>query len=130
LKTIAKKSNQYAAKKRRFKALCQDLLRHETMEHKVWYPNFKNNKKIKSEVKHLLSEEKHAEMAIKKFKTIKTPKEWDTHFAKFKKAVENHAREEEKKLFPNVRKILDKLELMEIGKQMQRFKAKYKKKKI
>lgn len=130
LKTIAKKSSQYTTKKRKFKMLCQDLIRHEKMEHKVWYPVFKNNKKLKTEVKHLLIEEKHAEKAIKKINKIKTPEEWEAHFAKFKKAVEQHANEEESKLFPNVKKILDKLELEEIGKQMKKFKSKYKKKKL
>ena len=100
------------------------------MEQKIWYPHFKKSKKIKSEVKHLLSEEKHAEKEIKKFKIIKTEEEWNEKFSKFKKAVEQHADEEEHKLFPNVKVILNKDELQEIGKQMRKFKSKFKKKSL
>ena len=97
LKTISK-SRRYTTKKTRFKVLCRDLIRHESMEQKIWYPHFKKSKKIKSEVKHLLSEEKHAEKEIKKFKIIKTEEEWNEKFSKFKKAVEQHADEEEHEL--------------------------------
>ena len=126
---IGKKSHRYTTKKAMFNALSRYLLRHETMEQTVWYPNFKNSKKIKNEVKHLLSEENHAEKVIKKLKTIKDEIEWEKSFTKFKKAVEQHAQEEEKKLFPNVRDILDKTELEQIGKKMWAFKRKYNKSK-
>lgn len=129
LKEISKKTRRYNTKKSLFKILCNDLLRHESMEQKIWYPNFKKSKKIKSEVKHLLTEEKHAEKEIKKFKLIKTEEEWDQHFSKFKKAVEHHAYEEEHKLFPNVKEILNNEELDSIGLKMRQFKSKYNKKK-
>jgi len=129
LKAITKKSHRYETKKKMFKTLCTDLLRHESMEQKVWYPNFKKSRKIKTEVKHLLSEEKHAEKVIRKFKVIKTEEEWDKLFSKFKKAVEHHAHEEEHKLFPNVKEILDEEELKVIGGEMRKFKNKYNKKK-
>lgn len=128
---IVKKSHRFSTKQKMFKALCQDLLQHETMEQKVWYPNFKNDRKIKAEVRHLIHEEKSAEhtmKAIKSFKNIKTEKEWDTKLVKFKTAVEKHASEEEKKLFPNVAKILDEKELELIGKKLRQYKIKHKKK--
>ena len=126
---ISKKNHQYATRKKQLANLCQDLIRHEMMEHRVWYPAFKNNKKIKSEVRHLLSEEKHAEKAIKQFKKIKSKEEWEIKFSKFKKAVKHHAREEETKLFPNVKKILTKAELEKIGKKMRKFNQTYRTKK-
>lgn len=129
LKEIGNKSHRYTTKKSLLNALCRDLLIHEDMEHKVWYPHFKNNKKLKAEVKHLLSEEKGAENAIKKLKAIKSEEEWEEKFYKFKKDVEHHAHEEEHKLFPNVEEMLDEDQLELIGKDMRKFKRKFKVKK-
>ena len=128
MREINKKSRRYTTKKTMFKTLCKDLTRHESLEQKIWYPHFKNSKKIKSEVKHLLSEEKHAEKEIKKFKMAKTEEEWNKKFAQFKHMVEHHAHEEERKLFPVVKAILNKNELEEIGKEMRMFMSKFKRK--
>lgn len=127
LNAIANESHRYLTKKKLFKSLSEDLIRHETMEQKVWYQNFKNSRKLRSEVKHLLTEEKHAEKAIKKLKSIQNEEKWEEEFFKFKKAVEHHAHEEETKLFPNVKEILDQSELQAIGKEMYIFKKRYKK---
>jgi hemerythrin superfamily protein len=105
-----------------FTDLCKDLLRHETMEHTVWYPHFKNNPKLSRTVKHLLKEENHAEKAIKSFPNIKNFNEWEAKFAKFKSDVEAHAKEEETLLFPEVKKLLSEEDLLKIGKAMANFK--------
>lgn len=116
-------SHRDSTKKNLFAGLCQDLIRHETMEHKLWYPHFKN--KLSDTVKHLLTEEKSAEKAIKAFNNVKTQNEWDEKFSKFKKDVEHHAHEEEHELFPQVVKILDEEQLEAIGKEMRAFKKEY-----
>ena len=126
LADISDGSHRDTTKRKLFESLSHDLIRHETMEETVWYPRFKNDEKLDVRVKHLISEEKIAEKAIKKFDNIKTQQEWEKMFVKFKRDVEHHADEEEKKLFPNVRKILDENKLEEIGKQMREFKEKYK----
>lgn len=123
---IKTKTRRFETKQKLFKALCHDLLQHEMMEHKIWYPHFRRNKKVRAEVRHLLTEENHAEKAIKKFNGIKTQAEWKAKFLKFKKAVEKHAKEEEKKLFPNVEEILDPATLKKIGIKMRQFKNKHK----
>jgi hemerythrin superfamily protein len=122
---INDESHRDETKKEMFNALCQDLIRHETMEQKVWYPHFKNNEKLDDTVKHLITEEKSAANTIKEFEKIKTEPEWEEKFLKFKKDVEHHASEEEHKLFPVVKKILDEVELEKIGKEMQEFKKEF-----
>jgi len=122
LAIISEQTTNYNAKKRMFADFCKDLIIHEAMEQIVWYPYFKNNKKLKSEVKHLLSEEKHADNAIKKLSNLKTKEAWEEKFLDFKNDVEHHANEEEEKLFPNVKEILEEAKLEQIGKELQKFK--------
>lgn len=122
LAEISNSSHKYKTKKKMFDALGNDLLIHETIEETIWYPHFKNNKKINSTVKHLISEEKHAEQAINALDKITSEKEWDIKFSKFKENVEHHAAEEEEELFPLVEEILNPLELEKIGSEMRSFK--------
>lgn len=119
-KVIAKKTRPYETRRKMFDKLCRELVIHETMEHKTWYPYFK--KELKNVVKPLLNEEKSAAKAIKELKKLKTQEKWENKFVKFKKAVEKHAGQEEKKLFPKVKKLLDPASLKIIEKKMRAFK--------
>lgn len=122
LSDISDNSHHYETKRKIFEGLSQDLLRHESMEQKVWYPHFKN--KLPDTVKHLVREENDAEKAIKKLQEQKTESAWEESFSKFKTAVEHHASEEEKELFPEVKKLLSESELQKIGLEMHEFKQK------
>jgi hemerythrin superfamily protein len=125
LASISQKSKRQITKKKMFNHLCQDLLRHETMEETVWYPYLKKNTKLKKTIQHLISEENHAEKEIKKIKKIDNDVEWNKKFLKFKIAVLHHAAEEEQQLFPKVKKALEKKELNALGKKMLTFKKKW-----
>jgi hemerythrin superfamily protein len=125
LTDIEDKSHRFETKLKMFEALSNELIRHETMEHKVWYPHFKNDSRLSSAVKHLLKEENDAEKAIKKLHNIQNQDEWEEKFTKFKDDVKHHAKEEETKLFPEVKKILDETQLQKIGAEMREFKENY-----
>jgi hemerythrin superfamily protein len=116
------KGSPNPSKKRKFKALSLDLTHHEKMEQKVWYPFLKKNMSLSKRIKHLTSEEKSAAKEIKQVKKKKTAEKWYDEFIKLKKDVLHHAKEEETKLFPKVRKTLNNDELKKIGKRMQTFK--------
>lgn len=116
-------SHRFDTRQKLFSELSQDLLRHEEMEHTVWYPQFKN--KVPDTVKHLLKEEHHAEREIKKINELKTEEAWLNHIIQFSKDVNHHANEEEDNLFPEVKNILTEQELEQIGKQMHHFKKEY-----
>lgn len=118
--------SQESAKRKMMLQLGQDLLRHETMEEKVWYPNFQNDESLKEIIDHLISEEKAAAKAIQEIDDIVDFKEWKNKFSIIKKDVEHHAAEEENKLFPKVKKIMNETELERIGKEMQDFKEEFK----
>ncbi|MCL9683641.1 hemerythrin domain-containing protein [Legionella maioricensis] len=125
LAEIDNPSHQEETKRKMFQTLCQDLIRHETMEHQVWYPHFKNAQRLNPTVKHLLSEEKIAEKIIKQFDHIHAQQEWEQKFSKLKHDVEHHATEEEQKLFPEVKKLLTEDDLEKIGLDMFHFKQDY-----
>lgn len=108
-----------------FANLCQELIRHETMEQKLWYPQLQENDKLKEIVQHLLKEEQDAAKAIKDFPDINDEKEWNKQFKKFKQDIEHHAEEEETRLFPKVDMILSSEQLDLIGKKMQAFKKEF-----
>ncbi|MCE3044367.1 MULTISPECIES: hemerythrin domain-containing protein [Legionella] len=124
---ISDESHREETRKKMFNELCMELIRHEKMEHKVWYPHFKNDDRLDDTVRHLLTEEKHAEQAIRQFDDIKTEAAWERKFNKLMDDVIHHAEEEEQKLFPKVRKLLSEEELEQIGKDMSQFKRQYSK---
>lgn len=123
LADITDGTHHFDTQKERFELLSHDLIRHENMEHEVWYPHFKNN--VPDTVRHLLKEEKNAEKEIKKIKELKTEAAWNEHLIKFKDDVEHHASEEEQKLFPEVKKILSEKQLLVIGADMLAYKRTY-----
>lgn len=125
LTDISSNSRDYETQKHLFDSLCDDLLRHEVMEHKIWYPYFKDDKRLSETVRHLLTEEKGAEKAIKQLDDIDEQHIWEKKFTKFKEQVEHHAREEERDLFPQVQNLLSEDQLEKIGKEMAQFKRDY-----
>lgn len=123
MEDIASESHHFETQKKRFEQLAEDLIRHEEMEHTVWYPHFKSD--VPDTVKHLLKEEQTAEKEIEKMMRLNSEAEWRQRFVKFKKDVEHHAQEEEQDLFPEVAKILSEKQLLEIGAEMNAFKKEY-----
>ena len=120
LSNIDDETHRYETKRKMFDGLAEDLVRHETMEHDVWYPHFKNQ--LPDAVRHLVTEEKIAEKAIHKLNEMQTESAWEEQFIKFKRDVEHHAKEEEDDLFPEVKRILSEPELEKIGLKMYEFK--------
>lgn len=106
---------------KKFAELCRELINHETIEHKLWYPHFKNIKPLNVIVNHLLLEETRTEHEIQHFENIHYEDTWEKKFATLKKDIEHHADEEENKLFPEVSKLLSNNDLEKIGKEMQQW---------
>lgn len=119
---IAKASTE-KTKKTKFEALCENLIRHETMEEKAWYPVLRQHQELREIIRHLVSEEKSAAATIKKFKKVPFGPIWKLRFTKFHHDVDHHAKEEEQELFPRVRELLTKAELNALGTKMRRYKA-------
>lgn len=124
---ITKPSRTIASQKKMFTVLSKFLASHEKMEETLWYPKLRKHTKLRSVIKLLISEEKAAGKVIKKMKTIKKDDElWEEKLLALKKAVAKHASDEEKKLFPKVKKLVEIDELKIIGKKLQAFRKKHK----
>lgn len=112
--------------KKLFLIIADELTRHEAMEQTIWYPQLKGHKKWQEHIKHLKTEEHSAKKFMDKLKKISDAEDWQAGIKQLQEDVEHHAREEEEKLFPNVRKIVEEETLQRIGKEMKRFKEDYK----
>lgn len=111
--------------KKTFENLSAFLISHETMEQKVWYPFLKKNTKLTSTITHLINEEKTAAKAIAKIKKIKSVETFEEKIMELKSAVAHHAKEEETKLLPKAKKLIEETELKKIGKKMSEFKKEF-----
>jgi len=123
---ITKINLSISAKKRRFVTLSKFLDTHEKMEEKIWYPALKKNSKLRVTIKLLIAEEKKAAQVIKKMKATKDNEIWNETLSKLKKAVSNHAKDEETKLFPKVEKLIEEEDLIALGKKLKAFRSKHK----
>lgn len=104
-----------------FEDVKEFLLKHETMEKKVWYPELEKNKNLASIVSHLLSEEKEAAKELNKLSKKKPSREWAKEVKSLINNIQKHASEEEDTLFPSVKEVFDKTKLEEIGKKLKQF---------
>lgn len=125
LKEISKISSE-KMKLRKFNAFVDELTRHEKMEETILYPVLRKDKELRDIIKHLIEEEKSAAKAIKSLQKTEFGLIWKLKFMKFKYDVDHHASEEEDELFPKVRDYLSKAELVALGDEMRKFKAKIK----
>lgn len=119
-------SHRTETKEKLFEQIRDELIRHESMEQTVWYPKLKSNADLYEKIKHLISEEKDAHKLLDRLLKIEGSTEWSKELTKLQDEVEHHAKEEETKLFPVVKKALDEKELEEIGIEMREYKENYK----
>ncbi len=104
-----------------FKELKNFLIKHEAMEQTVWYPELEKYGDLKDIISTLKKEEQNASDEIKRLDSITDDKEWTSKVKKLFKDVEHHAEDEETKLFPKVKKQLDKSQLDKIGTKIKAY---------
>lgn len=124
---IMEETHRMETKKKMFADFSPELVRHETMEETIWYPLLSKNEDLQKIIEHLITEEKAASKTIKELQHLNDDDKWLETFKKLKKDVEHHADEEESKLFPKVKKLLDDKTLEEIGKEMYDYKQAHQK---
>lgn len=124
LATITKSKN-YSSLKKTFDKLSAFLVSHEKMEEKVWYPFLKKNTKLKTTITPLINEEKSAAKTIANIKRLKSEEKFEAKLMELKLAVSHHAKQEETKLLPKARKMVEASELKKIGVKMREFKKQF-----
>jgi iron-sulfur cluster repair protein YtfE (RIC family) len=104
-----------------FKELKDFLKNHETMEETIWYPELEKNAELKKIIAPLKQEEMDAGKELDKIDSISDPKEWTAKVKKLQKDVEHHAKDEETKLFPKVRKEVKQATLDDLGAKLKEY---------
>lgn len=111
-----------AESRAKFKELKDFLVKHETMEQKVWYPALeKKHVDLKDIIAQLKKEEQDAGNALKKIDGIKDNQEWTAQVKKLMKDVDHHANQEETQLFPKVKSMVDAATLNAIGAKLNNY---------
>lgn len=108
------------------KKLKNEIETHTDVEEKIVYPAFRESlgsEEAKVTVEESRAEHMLADILLKQLGELRagTP-EFQGKAAVFKETVEHHADEEEKEMFPKMRKNLHKEDLVDLGRQVQEFK--------
>lgn len=112
-------------RKQLFAKLKEALKAHEYIEEKIFYPACKKYDETLTLVFEALEEHSVVDKVIADLeKSRLNSKQWTGRFTVLKESVSHHIKEEEKSLFPRVRKVMDKSKLETIGERMQMLKEK------
>jgi len=114
------KARKAERKQALFTELADKLAAHATMEERLFYPRVKASK-----TEELVMESTEEHLAVKRvladmLKLDVEDERFDAKLSVLKEQVRHHARdEEEKQLFPLVRKLMSRAELTELGEEME-----------
>jgi hemerythrin-like domain-containing protein len=120
-------SDRAVAKKRTVALqICEMLTTHARMEEKLLYPVFLEKFKKKGDklVEEAAAEHEVAKHLITQIQMISpTEPQFEAKVTVLKEYITHHVKEEEKKLLPMAKKNFSKEELLQIGDNMEQFKA-------
>ncbi len=114
----------YKTKMELFEQIYNELLLHAKIEEAIFYPTIEKFQETKSTTMESYEEHMLVKQLLEEIKNV-TPQDdvWQAKLTVLKELVEHHVREEEKELFPNVKKVLPLDELKLMGEKMQEIKA-------
>jgi hemerythrin superfamily protein len=122
----AEKTEDEKEKKQLFKEIKKELETHTRIEETIFYPAMQKHEELKHMVLESLEEHKQVKTLLREMKSSGGRSE--KFDAKLKVLIDNvshHAEEEEEgKMFPKVRKIVDRETLEQLGEEMQAAKQK------
>src|SRR5678815_4757023 len=129
VKELFKQGQETDDKKRQrqiFKEIKSELETHARIEETVFYPAMEEHEELKDMVLESLEEHKQMKTVLREMARLSTSSErFKPKFKVLKDNVEHHAVEEEEgKMFPKVRKIIDKSELEQLGEELEAAKSK------
>ena len=109
-----------------FKEIKGELETHARIEETIFYPAMEEHEELKDMVLESLEEHKQMKTVLREMAKLSTSSErFKPKFKVLKDNVEHHAVEEEEgKMFPKIRKLIDQNELEELGQEIEAAKQK------
>jgi hypothetical protein len=129
VKELFKRGQETDDKKRQrqiFKEIKSELETHARIEETIFYPAMEEHEELKDMVLESLEEHKQMKTVLREMARLSTSSErFKPKFKVLKDNVEHHAVEEEEgKMFPNIRKLINRNELEELGQELEAAKHK------
>ena len=108
-----------------FEQIKTELETHTRIEETVFYPAMQKHEELKDMVLESLEEHKQIKTLLKEMDTLASDSEkFEPKLQVLMENVEHHAEEEEEeKMFPKIRKIMDKQKLEQLGADLERAKG-------
>jgi hemerythrin superfamily protein len=109
-----------------FKEIKSELERHTRLEETIFYPAMEDHEELKDMVLESLEEHKQVKTVLREMgKLSPNSEKFKPKFKVLKDNVEHHAEEEEEgKMFPKIRKVINRAELEELGQELEAAKHK------
>ena len=112
-------------KKEIFKQIKKELETHARIEEGVFYPAMEKFEELKDMVRESYAEHKQIKMLLREIEESGDNEEFEAKLQDLQENVEHHAEEEEEgKMFPQVRELIDEAELEELGQELETAKGK------
>jgi hemerythrin superfamily protein len=110
---------------RLFRRLSDMLALHEKLEESLFYPRLREDERAKEIVLEAYQEHHVLDLLLEEISRLDPSREeWQPKLKVLQENTDHHIEEEEKELFPAVRKIWDKPRREEVGREMQAMKQK------
>jgi hypothetical protein len=129
VKQLFKRGQETEDKKQQrqiFKEIKSELETHARIEETIFYPAMEEHEELKDMVLESLEEHKQMKTVLREMGRLSTSSErFKPKFKVLKDNVEHHAVEEEEgKMFPKIRKLINRNELEELGQELEAAKHK------
>jgi hemerythrin superfamily protein len=114
------------AKRKLFKDIKKELDTHARIEETVFYPAMQEHEELKDMVLESLEEHKQVKKLLREIDRLgKTSEKFEPKLKVLQENVEHHAEEEEEgKMFPKIRELINSAELEELGNELEAAKSK------
>ncbi len=123
LKTLFGKVNETEDEKTKhnlFQQIRKELESHTKIEEEIFYPAVKTTEGLEDIVKEGIQEHHQTDLFIREIENLADGSDvFDPKLKVLMEGVEHHIQEEEKEMFPKVRKHFSKSELEELGSKMK-----------
>ena len=109
-----------------FKEIKSELERHTRLEETIFYPAMAEHEELKEMVLESLEDHRQVKTVLREMgKLSPNSEKFKPKFKVLKDNVEHHAEEEEEgKMFPKIRKVINRAELEELGQELEAAKHK------